>query len=129
MKVQIEELLDHEALLRLESGATSYAVCSKHKNFIGYLEKYYTFSKPFSVLTFPTHNDVKEKIIIGELPFHLATSAFRVISFQIEVPPAWAGDELSISQLEAITYAPRVVKVCNTDLIQAVNNELAGWAI
>lgn len=129
MKARIEDLLDHEALLRLESGATSYAVCSKHKNFIGYLEKYYTFSKPFSVLTFPTHDDVKEKIIIGELPFHVAISAFRVIFFQIEVPLAWAGEELSISQLEDITYAPRVVRVCNSYLIQAVNNELAGWAI
>jgi putative CRISPR-associated protein (TIGR02620 family) len=71
-------------------------IVSRHAGLVEYLEKKGIVGR---VIPHATAADVKGKIVVGNLPLHLAALAAKVGSVDMNVPAEMRGQELSASQV------------------------------
>jgi len=74
-------------------------VVTRHVNLIKYLQEVEGITAT-QIITHANEDDVRDKIVIGILPLHLASLATEIWEVPINVPLELRGIELSVEQLK-----------------------------
>lgn len=87
-------------------------IVTRHAALVEYLREIGLAEEGIRVIPHATENDVRDMVVGGVLPLHLAASAARVIEIPLDLTPQMRGVELTIEDVRRVAKPPVEYSVC-----------------
>ena len=89
-------------------------VVTRYQSLVEYMIKIKLIDENTKVITHAKINDVKEKHVLGVLPYWLSCHAKKFTEIQLRVPSERKGKELSLEEVEFYSLEPKTYTIRET---------------
>ena len=86
-------------------------VVTRYQSLVEYMIKIKLIDENTKVITHAKINDVKEKHVLGVLPYWLSCHAAKFTEIQLRVPSERKGKELSLEEVEFYSLEPKTYEI------------------